>query len=67
MTARIAIGIATRGRAAVLNEVLHDLRAVTKSITSLLYGIALQRGLVPPPDAPLVAQFPRFADLAACA
>lgn len=43
---------------------LHDLRSVTKSITSLLYGIALADGLVPPPDAPLAAQFP-YPELAA--
>ncbi|MFN0192377.1 MAG: serine hydrolase domain-containing protein [Aestuariivirga sp.] len=43
---------------------LHDLRSVTKSIVSLLYGIALGRGLVPPPEAPLMAEFPHFADLA---
>ena len=46
-------------------ETLHDIRSVTKSIVSLLYGIALESGLVPPPDAPLIAQFPRYADLAA--
>nr|WP_314084561.1 hypothetical protein [uncultured Shinella sp.] len=39
-------------------ETLHDLRSVTKSVTSLLYGIALDRGLVPPPEAPLLEQFP---------
>jgi len=44
---------------------LHDLRSVTKSIVGLLYGIALDRGIVPPPEAPLVAQFPRYPDLAA--
>jgi len=44
---------------------LHDLRSVTKSVVSLLYGIALDRGLVPPPEAPLVAQFPEYTDLAA--
>ncbi|MCB1508273.1 MAG: serine hydrolase [Hyphomicrobiaceae bacterium] len=43
---------------------LHDLRSVTKSITSLLYGIALERGLVPPPEAPLLSAFPEYADLA---
>ncbi|MBE1282899.1 MAG: serine hydrolase [Rhodobacteraceae bacterium] len=42
---------------------LHDLRSVSKSIVSLLYGIALDKGLVPPPDAPLLAQFPKHADL----
>jgi CubicO group peptidase (beta-lactamase class C family) len=46
-------------------ETLHDLRSVTKSIVGLLYGIALDRGLVPPPDAPLLAQFPKYSDLPA--
>ncbi len=46
-------------------ETLHDLRSVTKSVVSLLYGIALERGQVPPPTAPLIAQFPRYAELAA--
>jgi CubicO group peptidase (beta-lactamase class C family) len=46
-------------------ETLHDLRSVTKSIVSLLYGIALERKLVPAPSAPLIEQFQRFADLAA--
>ncbi|MBL8905186.1 MAG: serine hydrolase, partial [Rhizobiales bacterium] len=44
---------------------LHDLRSVTKSIVGLLYGIALDRGLVPDPSAPLLAQFPEYSDLAA--
>lgn len=43
---------------------LHDLRSVTKSIVSLLYGIALERKLVPPPEAPLLDALPRYADLA---
>jgi CubicO group peptidase (beta-lactamase class C family) len=46
-------------------DTLHDLRSVTKSVVGLLYGIALDRGLVPPPDAPLLAQFPEYPDLAA--
>ncbi len=46
-------------------DTLHDLRSVSKSIVSLLYGIALERGKVPPPSAPLLAQFPQYADLAA--
>jgi CubicO group peptidase (beta-lactamase class C family) len=46
-------------------DTLHDLRSVTKSVVSLVYGIALDRGLVPPLDAPLLAQFPEYADLAA--
>lgn len=44
---------------------LHDLRSVTKSVVGLLYGIALDAGLVPPPDAPLLAQFPEYPDLGA--
>lgn len=44
---------------------LHDLRSVTKSIVGLLYGIALEQEKVPPPEAPLFASFPDYADLAA--
>lgn len=43
---------------------LHDLRSVTKSITSLLYGIALNQGIVPGLDEPVVAAFPQYEDLA---
>jgi CubicO group peptidase (beta-lactamase class C family) len=46
------------------SDTLHDLRSVTKSIVGLLYGIALDRGLVPPVDAQLLAQFPQYPDLA---
>ena len=45
-------------------ESLHDLRSVTKSIVGLLYGIALEQGLVPPPEAPLLEHFPQYSDLA---
>lgn len=44
---------------------LHDIRSVTKSVVALLYGIALERGQVPAPDAPLLAQFPEYPDLVA--
>ena len=43
---------------------LHDLRSITKSVTSLLYGIALAEGSVPPLEAPVLAAFPEYADLA---
>ena len=46
-------------------EVKHDLRSVSKSVVSLLYGIALEEGKAPALDAPLVDQFPQYADLAA--
>jgi len=43
---------------------LHDLRSVTKSVTSLLYGIALAEGIVPGLDENLIQQFPEYPDLA---
>jgi len=46
-------------------ETLHDIRSVTKSVTALLYGIALGEGLVPPPAEPLLRWFPQYPDLAA--
>lgn len=44
-------------------DTLHDLRSVTKSVTSLLYGIALDQGLVPALDTPIVEGFPEYPDL----
>lgn len=46
-------------------DTLHDLRSVTKSIASLLYGIALEQGLVPALDAPVVDGFPEYPELVA--
>jgi len=45
-------------------DTLHDLRSVSKSIVSLLYGIALERGDVPKLDTPLLDLFPDYPDLA---
>jgi len=45
-------------------ETLHDLRSVTKSVTALVYGIALGEGRVPHPAEPLMRQFPQYEDLA---
>jgi CubicO group peptidase (beta-lactamase class C family) len=45
-------------------DTLHDLRSVSKSILSLLYGIALAQGKVPAPETPLLSLFPKYADLA---
>ena len=53
------------GRVAFKPDTLHDLRSASKSIVGLLYGIALAGGKVPPPDAPLLASFPEYTDLAA--
>jgi CubicO group peptidase (beta-lactamase class C family) len=41
----------------------HDLRSVTKSVLSLLFGIALDRGLVRDPDASVFDHFPEYEDL----
>jgi CubicO group peptidase (beta-lactamase class C family) len=53
------------GKVAFNADTLHDLRSVSKSIVGLLYGVALADGKVPPPEAPLFASFPEYADLAA--
>ena len=42
---------------------LHDLLSITKSVVSLLYGVALSEGLVPDLDDRLVAQFPEYSDV----
>jgi CubicO group peptidase (beta-lactamase class C family) len=52
------------GRVAFSAETLHDMRSISKGIVGLLYGIALEQGKVPVPDAPLFASFPDYADLA---
>jgi CubicO group peptidase (beta-lactamase class C family) len=42
---------------------LHDMRSVSKSVTSLLVGIALDRKLVPSIDEPVFNYFPEYAGL----
>src|SRR5262245_45007797 len=48
------------GHVAFGPDTLHDLRSVTKSVVSLLYGMALADGLVPAPAEPLTAHFPEY-------
>lgn len=57
------IGYDSIGRIDFTGATLHDLRSVTKSIVGLLYGIALERGLVPALEAPLIDAFPEYPDL----
>lgn len=45
-------------------EVKQDIRSIGKSITSLLYGIALQEGKVPPPSTSVLAAYPELDDIA---
>jgi CubicO group peptidase (beta-lactamase class C family) len=57
-------GIGGVGHVTFNADTMHDLRSCSKSIVALLYGIALEQGRVPPPDAPLFSAFPEHADLA---
>lgn len=41
----------------------HDLRSITKSVTSLLFGIAVDRGWIADLDAPVFTYFPEHAGL----
>jgi CubicO group peptidase (beta-lactamase class C family) len=59
-----ARGVGDIGRVVFKPDTLHDLRSCSKSIVGLLYGIALEQGKVPPPEAPLFSAFPEYADLA---
>lgn len=42
---------------------LHDIRSISKSVTSLLWGIAQGQGKMPPLDTPALSLFPELADL----
>ena len=59
-----ARGVGAIGRVTFRTDSMHDLRSCSKGIVGLLYGIALQQGKVPPPEAPLFSAFPEYADLA---
>jgi CubicO group peptidase (beta-lactamase class C family) len=48
-------------------EVKHDLRSITKSVTSLLLGIAIDRGWVQGIDTPVLSLLPAYADLRSAA
>jgi CubicO group peptidase (beta-lactamase class C family) len=41
----------------------HDIRSISKCVTSLLIGIALDRGLLTDLDAPVFSFFPEYGDL----
>ena len=43
------------GKVAFKPDTLHDMRSVSKGVVGLLYGIALEQGKVPAPEAPLFA------------
>lgn len=45
----------------------HDLRSITKSVVSLLVGIAIDRGWIRHVDIPVLSAFPEYGDLHATA
>ena len=51
------------GEVAFGPETRHDARSVTKSITSLLVGIAIDHGWIKSVDESVVSFFPQYADL----
>src|SRR5205814_2173445 len=51
------------GTIAYAPDVKHDLRSISKSVTSLLVGIALRQGKFPDLDSPVIDQFPKYASL----
>jgi CubicO group peptidase (beta-lactamase class C family) len=44
-------------------DTLHDLRSVSKSVTSALFGIALASGAIRDIEAPVLSYFPEYEDL----
>ena len=51
------------GQVAYNSTLKHDLRSVTKSITSLLVGIAIDRCWIDDLEAPVLGFFPEYEDL----
>lgn len=51
------------GQVAFRPEAKHDLRSISKSVVSLLVGIALGEGLFPPLDSSVLDALPEYADL----
>jgi CubicO group peptidase (beta-lactamase class C family) len=41
----------------------HDIRSISKSVTSLLIGMAVSEDRFPPLDSPVIDYFPEYADL----
>jgi CubicO group peptidase (beta-lactamase class C family) len=44
-------------------DTLHDMKSVSKSVASLAFGIAIDRGFIPSIDEPIFSLFPELSDL----
>jgi CubicO group peptidase (beta-lactamase class C family) len=51
------------GKVTFTPDTLHDLQSITKSVVSLLYGIALGEGMVPEIETPLVEAIPEYTEI----
>jgi len=51
------------GRVSMKLDVKHDLRSVTKSVVSALFGVAIAEGNIPSLDQPVVKWFPEYPEL----
>jgi CubicO group peptidase (beta-lactamase class C family) len=51
------------GQTSYTPQMQHDVRSISKSVVSLLFGIALDRGLIASIDAPVFTYFPEYAAL----
>ena len=51
------------GRVSMKMNVKHDLRSMTKSVVSALFGIAIAEGSIPSLDQPVVKWFPEYPEL----
>src|SRR6185369_13897564 len=45
------------------DDTLHDMKSVSKSVASLAFGIAIDRGLIRSVDEPILSFFPELSDL----